>query len=351
MLEPSDTAWTLEPGTDLVLLLHMIAGATSETVQPTIGLFFSDTPPRGERGLPLRLRVLPVLGNAHLLDIPAGKKEHRVALTHTLPGEATVCKIRAHAHFLLKDASVVATLPDGKALPLLKIKNWDFNWQDSYHFADPPRLPKGTRIDVLGLFDNSADNPQNPSSQPREVHFGLGSLDEMFGAEIFLAPTSPASTRAYQPTLQPLLDLRLPPGGFPLPRDGMKNIRENFDKDGDGKLTREEIEAMPADLRSAVIETIRARIEEDAKRASLLEGLVLPPEGVPIPANARMIRERFDLNGDGKLTRAEVEAIPLRYLERVAEILRRAQGKNPRGTKPDPPAARDAKPPPPRPSR
>src|SRR5213078_589031 len=40
-LEPADTAWTLEPGTDLVLLLHMIAGATRETVQPMIGLFFS----------------------------------------------------------------------------------------------------------------------------------------------------------------------------------------------------------------------------------------------------------------------------------------------------------------------
>ena len=46
MMEPADTAWTLEPGTDLVLLLHMIAGAKSETVQPTIGLFLSDTPPK-----------------------------------------------------------------------------------------------------------------------------------------------------------------------------------------------------------------------------------------------------------------------------------------------------------------
>ena len=45
VMEPADNAWTLDPGTDFVLLLHMIAGATSETVQPTIGLFFSDTPP------------------------------------------------------------------------------------------------------------------------------------------------------------------------------------------------------------------------------------------------------------------------------------------------------------------
>ena len=45
VMEPSDNAWTLAPGTDFVLLLHMIAGAKSETVQPTIGLFFSDTPP------------------------------------------------------------------------------------------------------------------------------------------------------------------------------------------------------------------------------------------------------------------------------------------------------------------
>ena len=44
-MEPAENAWTLHPGTDFVLLLHLIAGARPETVQPMIGLFFSDTPP------------------------------------------------------------------------------------------------------------------------------------------------------------------------------------------------------------------------------------------------------------------------------------------------------------------
>ena len=37
VMEQADNAWTLDPGTDFVLLLHMIAGAKSETVQLTIG--------------------------------------------------------------------------------------------------------------------------------------------------------------------------------------------------------------------------------------------------------------------------------------------------------------------------
>ena len=65
----------------------------------------------------------------------------------------------AHAHYLAKDMKAVATKPDGTQVPLLWIPDWDFAWQDRYPFKDSFVLPKGTRIDVTLVYDNSAGNP------------------------------------------------------------------------------------------------------------------------------------------------------------------------------------------------
>jgi hypothetical protein len=72
-----------------------------------------------------------------------------------------------------------ATLPDGATVPLLWIRDWDFNWQDRYTYREPVALPKGTRIDVTITYDNSADNPRNPHHPPQRVTWGVQSTEEM----------------------------------------------------------------------------------------------------------------------------------------------------------------------------
>jgi len=69
--------------------------------------------------------------------------------------------------------------PDGETKPLLWIKDWDFNWQGKYSFAEPVRLKKGTIIHVDAWYDNSANNPLNPNSPPKPVSWGADSTDEM----------------------------------------------------------------------------------------------------------------------------------------------------------------------------
>ena len=72
-----------------------------------------------------------------------------------------------------------ATLPNGKVEPLVWIRNWDFRWQDTYVYREPVFLPKGSRIDAVFHFDNSASNPFNPSSPPIRVGEGWRTVDEM----------------------------------------------------------------------------------------------------------------------------------------------------------------------------
>jgi hypothetical protein len=82
-------------------------------------------------------------------------------------------------HLIGKEMKVTATLPDKSVRPVIWIKDWNFYWQDSYVYKDPLRLPKGTRLDLEAFYDNSSENPFNPSSPPRRVLFGNGTTDEM----------------------------------------------------------------------------------------------------------------------------------------------------------------------------
>ena len=171
VMEAADTAWTLEPGTDFVLLLHMIAGAQSEPVQPMIGLFFSDTPPTRT---PISVKL-----EAHGIAIPAGDSNYVVEDSYVLPADVDAVSIYPHAHYLGKEMRGTATLPDGSQQDLLWIRQWDFRWQDRYRYRSPVFLPQGTRLSMRFTYDNSAANPNNRTDPPQRVRSGPRSTDEM----------------------------------------------------------------------------------------------------------------------------------------------------------------------------
>ncbi len=74
-------------------------------------------------------------------------------------------------------------------------KPYVFNWQTGYVFKEPIPLPKGTRIDVTGYFDNSEKNPNNPNKPLREVRWGEATTDEMLIGWIGYLSDSPVESR------------------------------------------------------------------------------------------------------------------------------------------------------------
>jgi hypothetical protein len=82
---------------------------------------------------------------------------------------------------------VTATYPDATVRPLIHIDDWDFHWQGNYTFAKPVPIPSGTRIDMVAVFDNSAESRRQPSKPPRAVSWGEGTADEM--AIVFVGVT------------------------------------------------------------------------------------------------------------------------------------------------------------------
>jgi len=76
---------------------------------------------------------------------------------------------------------VFATGPNGQdTIPLISIPAWDFNWQGFFTFPNLTRIPAGYQLHGIATYDNTTNNPFNPSSPPALVQYGDNTEDEMF---------------------------------------------------------------------------------------------------------------------------------------------------------------------------
>lgn len=166
-----DLAWTLEPGSDLVVQLHMQPSGAVEQVQPVIGLYFSDRPPSRTPSI-LRL-------GSQGIDIPPGDGRYVIRDSYTLPVDVDILAIQPHAHYRAKEIVGTATFPDGKTQRVMHIRDWDFRWQHVYRLVQPLPLPKGTTLSMEYTYDNSPANVRNPEVPPIRVLWGQRSKDEM----------------------------------------------------------------------------------------------------------------------------------------------------------------------------
>jgi len=93
--------------------------------------------------------------------------------------DLNVLAVYPHAHYLAKLMEGYATLPDGTRKWLIRIPNWDLNWQGVFRLQKPLFLPRGTTISMRYHYDNSAENVRNPNSPPARVMGGNEATQEM----------------------------------------------------------------------------------------------------------------------------------------------------------------------------
>jgi hypothetical protein len=111
--------------------------------------------------------------------LPAGEANKSVNMSFTVPYDATAYGAMPHMHMLGRSMKSWIELPDGREVPLVHVKDWDFNWQLLYEFAKPVKIPAGSTIRATAVYDNSSDNPRNPNEPPQEVRWGEQTTDEM----------------------------------------------------------------------------------------------------------------------------------------------------------------------------
>jgi mono/diheme cytochrome c family protein len=245
---PDGVAHTIPKAADLVVQIHYHPSGKPESDQSALGLTFAGAAP--SKGL-ANLLVGP-----RRIDLPPGEV---TAVTDwaVVPEDSELIGITPHAHWLAKQMKVDAHLPDGKVEPLIRIDDWDFNWQGQYRYESPVKLPKGTRIEMRYTYDNTAQNPRNPSNPPRRVRFGEQTTDEMAFVFLQFALADPAGARDFRRAVTfSRLERILESGDFSeLPRGQASMLRlaiARFDRNGNGKLDPEERTALLQFLRTQI---------------------------------------------------------------------------------------------------
>jgi hypothetical protein len=179
---PNGLGRDLQKGSDLVMQVHYHPSGKRETDRSKVAVYFVDKP---------KNVAADIWASAFTHDIPPGEKNYRLKASYTLPNEVLMLGVVPHMHLLGRSMRAVAKLPDGSERLLIDVPHWNFNWQDDYRFARPFKLPKGTRLNVEATYDNSSDNPSNPSNPPQRVTWGEETTDEMLYCFFFVATDSP----------------------------------------------------------------------------------------------------------------------------------------------------------------
>jgi tetratricopeptide (TPR) repeat protein len=174
------TSWQLPGGSDIVVQLHLRPTGSAEHIAPVIGLYFGDR-------LPAHAPTMIRLGKQDV-DIPAGASAYTIIDSFVLPVAVDVLAIQPHAHYRARSVEAQAILPDRSRRPLIRIDDWDINWQDRYVYESPLPLPAGTRLAMSFVFDNTVANPRNPDRPPMRARWGWRSTDEM--ADVWIQVTT-----------------------------------------------------------------------------------------------------------------------------------------------------------------
>jgi hypothetical protein len=167
---PAGIAKRIKAGSDLVLQMHYTASGRAIQDRTRVGMVFAKEQPR-QAVLSLQM------GNDRLV-IPPGDSNYRVQVSGTLPNDALLISMFPHMHLRGKAFEYLITGPNGHVETLLKINHYDFQWQLNYRLAEPRLIKAGTRLEWVGYFDNSPNNPNNPDPTA-EVRYGEQSWEEM----------------------------------------------------------------------------------------------------------------------------------------------------------------------------
>lgn len=113
-------------------------------------------------------------------SLPAGQLTNVADQYPALPADISFLSVFPHMHLLGQSIKTFGIKTNGDTIKFANIPNWDFHWQDFYFFKNIQYAPAGTVIKGQGVFDNTASNPDNPSTPPITVGAGLNTTDEMF---------------------------------------------------------------------------------------------------------------------------------------------------------------------------
>lgn len=173
---PDGFGAVLEPNSKILIQIHYPGYTYNEVDSTQVRLKYAD-------GALRNVFTIPVLNHGNTLTngplfIPAGEKRTFYS-EFRAPLNFTVTSVLPHMHLIGTSIKAFGVTPTGDTIHLVDIPEWDFHWQKFYQFERPVAIPAGTMIYGEASYDNTTDNPENPSNPPIDVYRGEGTKDEM----------------------------------------------------------------------------------------------------------------------------------------------------------------------------
>jgi peroxiredoxin len=184
---PDGSGTLLPKEADVLVQVHYHRTGKPEKDRTKIGLYFAKKPVEKPWNT---LVVTGMIPSSFLSYIPAGKADYKVKGGGYLNADATIYSVMPHMHLLGKSVKVTMTPPGGETTVLVDIKDWDYNWQETYWLAKPIAAKAGTRFEIEAVFDNSDKNPNNPNIPPKLVSYGEQTTNEMLFGFVGAVPAS-----------------------------------------------------------------------------------------------------------------------------------------------------------------
>lgn len=185
---PKNIGFKLPKRGVMMMTLHYAASPINAKDSSYLKVFFHKSQPQrlaynitlGTGGIGLvdpRLVLKPETTSEHTIRVPVEE-------------DISVFSVWPHMHFLGKSFKGYALSENGEAIPLVKIPDWDFRWQEIYYFNKFQRIPAGSTIIVEAAFDNTSSNINNPFNPPRLVvsQGNMATTDEMLTMMMMYVP-------------------------------------------------------------------------------------------------------------------------------------------------------------------
>ena len=170
MVFPPGTAMRIPAGASLRFQIHYTTNGKEVSDRSSVGVIFAKEPPEKEMHT-------SAFFNPQLI-LPAGAADVAVPTAIQFNQDVHLTALFPHTHLRGKSWDYKIVYPDGRTETVLPVPHYDFNWQTYYIFATPLAVPKGSKLEAVAHYDNSANNASNPDPN-KEVHWGEQTWDEM----------------------------------------------------------------------------------------------------------------------------------------------------------------------------
>jgi hypothetical protein len=176
---PDDIGFRMPKRGMLMLTMHYAPSPVNEEDLSSIRINFHESTPRrqaqtitmgtggvGRISPPLVLK--PETTSSHTVVVPINT-------------DVSLISVWPHMHLLGKSFKAYAITPASDTVRLVRIPEWDFNWQSIYYFHNLVKIPKGSTLYIDARYDNTSKNINNPFHPPRRVvsRGNMATTDEM----------------------------------------------------------------------------------------------------------------------------------------------------------------------------